>query len=973
MALQAGTRLGTYEIVALLGKGGMGEVYRARDVDLGRDVAIKILPAVWVSDPDRRARFDREARVLASLNHPHIGAIYGIAESGGVRALVLELVEGLTLAEWLTGAGRSSQPTPRLRRSADQPPSKATAVRRSDAKAEDSAKSEDRPDSGGRPGSGGSKSDRFRPDAGGERSLDRPGAARALPVPEALIIARQIADALDAAHEKGIIHRDLKPANIKITPDGTVKVLDFGLATYQAGSASGPDEAPGELGLATQVVTLSGTLPGAILGTVGYMSPEQARGQAVDKRADIWAFGCVLFEALTGGRAFVRESMSDTLVAILEREPEWTALPTATPVSVRRLLERCLEKDPRQRLRDIGDAKFELDEAFASPETAPAENVRRTTVRTSAQWIAAIGVTAIASGIVAWDLKPRTSSETSNSVARAVIVPPPAAPLAVDASPIALSPDGRTVAYVAGRGMTRQIYVRDLDQFAGVPIPGTLGGRSPFFSPDGQWIGFASAGKLRKVLRRGGSPLTISDAAGMYSTSSEPRWEADDTIIFTPSLGAGIFRVSAAGGTPSVVTTLAEGESSHRWPQLLPGGKALLFCVTRSGDTQVQVQSLETGQRKILASGAAAAYLPTGHLAYFQAGTLMAAPFDPVRLEVTGAPVVVLSGVMEMPALRNSAVPSFPHVSFSTGGALAYVPARPQPRQNSLTWVDRAGVETPAGPSGGTYFQPRLSPDGRRVAVTVRGPETDDVWLYDLSRQAWTRFTSQGSSAFPVWSPDGRALTYTSSRTGRDNMYRRALDGGGPEEHLLVSDRPNYPFSFSPDGTLIFVEISIPSAQDIWFLGAGEKKASSLVETTFAEGAPAFSPDGRLLAYVSNESGRNEIYVRPFRGAGEKVTISNEGGNETIWSKDGRELFYRSGDAMMAVDITTTPALSVGRPRRLFEKRYELSLALWPNYDVTPDGQRFLMVRRVDEDEDPAQINVVLNWRDELRKLVSTK
>jgi serine/threonine protein kinase len=948
MALQPGTRLGSYEIVALLGRGGMGEVYRARDVDLGRDVAIKILPEMWLTDPDRRARFDREARVLASLNHPHIGAIYGIAESSGVRALVLELVEGQTLSERLAGAGRSNQPSPRLRRSA-----------------ESSAKAEGHPltDAGG------------RPDAHIEMSSERHGARRALSVPEALTIARQIADALDAAHEKGIIHRDLKPANIKITPDGVVKVLDFGLATHQVGSAGGSDEAmPGELGLGTQIVTLSGTRPGAILGTVGYMSPEQARGHAVDKRADIWAFGCVLFEALTGGRAFARDSMSDTLVAILERDPEWKALPTTTPVTVRRLIERCLSKDPKQRLRDIGDAKLEIDEALASPDTAPAESVRRTTVQTSAPWIAAIAVTAIASGIIAWGLKPRTSSERSNSVERVVIVPPPAAPLAVDASPIALSPDGRAVAYVAGRGMTRQIYVRDLDQFASVPIPGTEGGRSPFFSPDGQWIGFASAGKLRKVLRRGGTPLTISDAAGMYSTSSEPRWEADDTIIFTPSLGAGIFRVSAAGGgTPSVVTTLAEGESSHRWPQLLPGGKALLFSVTRSGDTQVQVQSLETGQRKTLASGAAAAYLPTGHLAYFQASTLMAVPFDPVRLETKGTPMVVLSGVMEMPSLRNSAVPSFPHVSFSAAGALAYVPASPRPRQNALTWVDRTGAETPTGASGGTYFQPRVSPDGRRLAVTVRGPEHDDVWLYDLSRQAWTRFTSQGSSAFPVWSPDGRALTYTSSRTGRDNMYRRALDGGGPEEHLLVSDRPNYPFSFSPDGTLTFVEVSIPTAQDIWFLGAGEKKASSLVETPFAEGAPAFSPDGRLLAYVSNESGRNEIYVRPFRGAGEKVTISTEGGNETIWSRNGRELFYRSGDAMMAVDITMTPALSVGRPRRLFAKRYELSLALWPNYDVTPNGQRFLMVKRVDEDEDPAQINVVLNWLNELRQLVPTK
>ena len=544
-------------------------------------------------------------------------------------------------------------------------------------------------------------------------------------------------------------------------------------------------------------------------------------------------------------------------------------------------------------------------------------------------------------------------------------------PLAVDAAQIAVSPDGRSVAYVAGRGSHTQIYVRDLNQFNSTPIPGTEGGSNPFFSPDSQWLGFSASGRLMKVLRKGGTPVTVSEVSGVVTWQSAPKWEVDDTILFTPTVGAGIWRVAAGGGTPTAVTSLTGSESSHRWPQLLPGGKALLFSAfTGSDEAQVYIQPLGDGPRRPLFKGSGATFLPTGHLAYVQAGTLMAVPFDAARLEVRGPPVAVLSGIMEMNRLRNSGLGNqAPQVSFSAAGTLAYVPAG-TPKQTTLVWVDRTGVETPTKASGGAYYQPRISPDGQRVAVTVRGADHDDVWMYDLTRETWSRFTSTGNNAFPLWAPDGRTLTYVSDKNSLDNMYRRSLDGGA-EERLLTSDRPNYPFSWSRDGVLMFVSISLRSAQDLWILRTGaERKATPFLETPFVEGAPALSPDGRWVAYVSGESGRSEIHVMPFLGSGEKLTISTEGGNEPVWSRNGRELFYRSGDAMMAVEVTTSPLLSAGRPRRLFERPYEVSHALWPDYDVSTDGQRFLLVKAIESFDAPAQINVVLDWSDELKRLV---
>jgi serine/threonine protein kinase len=932
MVVRAGSHVGAYEIVALLGTGGMGEVYRAHDGTLGREVALKILPEEWLTDPDRRARLDREARVLAALNHPHIGAIYGIEDAaidGGrhIRALVLELVEGETLADRIAeGSGLRAQSSGRYQSSTTRPSASSA-----------------------------------RPNKG-------------LEVAEALKIAQQIADALDAAHEKGIIHRDLKPANIKITPDGTVKVLDFGLATFSSGAAGAWTQ--GSTSLATQapVVPLEGTREGVILGTAGYMSPEQARGRAVDKRTDIWAFGCVLFEMLTGRAPFARDTPSDSLAAVLDREPDWSALPAATPVSVRRLLERCLAKDPKRRLRDVGDAGLEMEESLSSPAPLRSDRSRRSTASEWMKWIAALGATAAVTGLVVWSTKSRQapSASTVGAITQFVIATAPTDPLALDNTAIAMSADGRSVAYVAGRGNRKRIYLREVDKFTSTPIAGTDGGFYPFFSPDGQWVGFFADRKMKKVLRSGGTPQTIAEPTGANNITAS--WDTQDTILFTPIVGSGIWRTSSAGGSSTVLTTLMENESSHAWPQLLPDGRTLLFsAVVPSGDPQVYVQPLDTGERRPLVRGFAARYLPSGHLIYAQGGTVLAVPFDATRRELTGTPVAVRSDVMQVARLRNSAATSLvPQITFSHSGAMAYVPGNSQRSKTALVWVDRAGLEQSTVASGATYFQPRLSPDNQRLAVTIGGSDHDDVWLHDLARGTWSRFTSEANSGFPAWTSDGQRLTYASDRAGSFNMYSRPLDGSAKEERLSPSSRVNFPFSWSPDGFLAFVAVQGRAVQSIHVLHKDRRnEATPFVETGFGEGAPAFSPDGHRIAYVSAESGRNEIYVRRFPGGAESVTISTEGGNEPVWSRNGKELFYRTGDDLMAVDIATGPAFSAGKPRLLFKKSYEQSLALWPAYDVSSDGQRFVMVKRLDQDDPPAQINVVTNWFDELKRVVA--
>jgi hypothetical protein len=887
--LQPGDRVGPYTVTGELGAGGMGEVYRARDAKLGRDVAIKILPRIFTSDPERLARFEREARMLASLSHPHIGAIYGLEESDNIRALVLELVEGPTVADRL--------------------------------------------------------------------------AKGPLPVTEALGIATQIADALEAAHDKGIIHRDLKPANIKITSAGVVKVLDFGLAKAAVGSEAGVTQSP--------TVTVGATREGAIFGTAAYMSPEQARGKAVDKRTDIWAFGCVLYELLTGKDAFRGETVSDTIAAVLEREPDWQVLPPETPAKIRDLLRRCLQKDCQHRLRDIGDARIEVEEALAAPAmTEPSAAAKGIGLRWQGAllWGLSFLLLAVVTGLAIWNLKPTPP----RPVSRFTITLPPEQQLAgLENGPaVALSPDGTQLAYAARQGATQQLYLRAMDGLEAKPIPGTEGVVNPFFSPDGQWVGFFAGGKLKKVSVSGGTALTLGDAPSPHGAS----WGNHGMIAFAPENVSVLQQVPDVGGVRQPLTRFEKGEVLQRWPEFLPGGKAVLFAAGTNAlnfsNAQVAVQSVGTGQRRNLIQGAThPLYAPPGHLVYAQGGSLMAVPFDPQRLTATGVAVPVVEGVLQSP------VSGAAQYSFSATGSLVYVPGGVQSAPSRLAWVSRNGAEQPLAAPAHAYRGPRLSPDGRRVAVSIVEQETQ-MWLYDLARDTLTRFTFEGHANYSLaWTPDGKRIALNSNKEGPLNLFWQLADGSGSLERLTTNENTHAPVSWSPDGQLLaFFEVNPTTGYDIWVLRLGDRKAQPFLRTPFNESVPQFSPDGRWLAYLSDESGRYEIYVQPYPGPGAKWQISTEGGTEPLWNRSGRELFYRNGDKMMAVDIATQPGFTAGKPRMLFEGQYLPTPATFPNYDVAPDGQRFLMLKPSEQTASaPTQINVVLNWTEELKRLVPTR
>ncbi len=899
MALSPGTRLGPYEILSPLGAGGMGEVYRARDPRLGREVAVKVLPSAFSGDPERLARFEREAQLLASLNHPNIAAIHGLEESNGVRYLVLELVPGETLAELL--------------------------------------------------------------------------AAGPLTTEAALGISRQIAEALEAAHEKGIAHRDLKPANVKVTPEGKVKVLDFGLAKAFAGDSSATDLSQ------SPTVTRGATREGVVLGTAAYMSPEQARGKPLDKRTDIWSFGCVVYEALTGRQAFSGETVSDTIAAILGRDPDWQALPETTPANIQLLLRRCLQKDVTRRLRDIGDARIEIEERLNSsgallPSTAGISAPKRGRRQRAVSWSLAV-LAALSIGVALWSLM-RAPRTPTRSIARVVVPLPPTDRLALGALPvIALSSDGTRLVYVANHGGSTHLYVRSIDRFEAALVPGTDGAESPFFSPDGQSVGFFAEGKLKKVSLSGGAPLTLCSAPVNRGGS----WGLDDSIIFAPSITWGLFRVSSAGGTPKPLTVpdRKKGEYGHRWPEILPGGKAVLFTVwtgTSFDDARIAVVSLETGERRVLIEGGTyARYVPSGHLVYARAGGLLAVPFDLNRLEVTGPSVSIFEGVSMNPTFGGA------EFSSSADGSLAYVPGGLRVGEETLVWVDRKGVAQtlPAPPRG--YMSPRLSPDGQRLAVAIVGTNIG-LWIYDLARGTLTRLIASGPIPFPIWTPDGKHLTFTSALGGALNLYWMPADGSGAAEPLTRSEDAQWPGSWSPNGqVLAFTEADPTTGYDIWVLGldgdpstplGAGRKARPFLQTASNEYLPMFSPDGRWLVYGSDESGRQEIYVRPFPGPGGKLQISTEGGTELMWARNGRELFYRNGDKMMAVAVETKPTFAAAKPKLLFEGHYEPGVfAYEPNYDVAPDGQRFLMIKGSEQESAATQINVVENWSEELRRL----
>ncbi len=885
-----GHNLGPYRIVDLLGRGGMGEVYRAHDTTLGRDVAIKILPSVFTTDADRRARFDREARVLAALNHAHIGAIYGVQETDGVRALVLELVEGDTLAERLTRGPIS--------------------------------------------------------------------------INEALRIARQIAEALEAAHDKGIVHRDLKPANIKITPQGVVKVLDFGLAKATSGESSSPDLSH------SPTITGAGTRAGLILGTAAYMSPEQARGQIVDKRTDIWAFGCVLFEMLTGRALFARETITDTLAAIVDRDPSWDALPASTPPAVRHLIERCLEKDSKQRLRDIGEARIEIEDILgARSGTRAADAMARSQQRPRWSIVASL-VPLILVGAVAWMARsvlpgqtPRTSRTTIAASGLTAVSPN---------SRLALTPDGTRVVYIGNDGT--QIFVHPLNGLdqttiftSAVPLNWVC------VSPDGRWVAFLDGLQLKKVALTGGPAETI--AVGVVLAGAT--WAPDDTIIFGDNnLATGLQRVSASGGEVAALTRpdKARGDRDHLWPEMLPGGRAVLFTITAStGGTdaaQVAVLDLATGKQTVVVRGGSHAhYVPSGHLVYAAGGTLRAIPFDLARMETRGTPVTMLPRLVT----SNQGAGNF---FVAANGTLAYVDA-PEllTTADTIVWVDRQGKEEALGAPARAYSGPRVSRDGMRVAVSI-ADQTNSIWIWDLGRAALSRLTFDPAfGGFPVWAPDGRRLFFNSIGSGVFSIFSQSLDGTAAAEALITGSSAGLlPTGVTPDGRQLLFD---QAGRDLMVLALDSTRTvRPLIQTPFIERNGVVSPDGRWLAYESDiDSGRLEIYVRPFPDVKAGLwQISTDGGRRPLWAPGGGELFYVAPDrALMAVPVDGRGTTwSHGRATKVVEGVYQTGGSnSIRTYDVSPDGKRFLVVKRPADQPSP-RIVVIENWLEELKARVPT-
>lgn len=909
MPLAPGAVVGPYEIVSLIGAGGMGEVYRARDPRLKRDVALKTLPAPFAADAERLTRFEREARLLASVNHPSIAAIYGLEEADGSRFIVLELVEGGTLADRLRGGP--------------------------------------------------------------------------LPVADALRIAREIADAVHAAHEKGIVHRDLKPANVALAGGTTPKVLDFGVA-----KAFVAEE---------EATTLhGGTAAGLVVGTLAYMSPEQARGAAVDRRSDIWSFGCVLYEMLTGRAAFAGRSATDVMVAILEREPDFSQLPAGTPTRVRWLLRRCLEKDPARRLHDLADARIELDEALADPrgDTGTGVAAAASRDRRRGREVIAWGLAALASiGLAAVLLLNRTSPEPSDGTPdvyrSAVILPAGIQFTDVDpAARFALSPDGRRLALVAtdASGIP-MLWIRPLDSLAAQPLAGTEGASYPFWSSDGRSVAFiarmpsqgvvGSGGRLRRVDVSGGQPVTLSDA----TFNAPGAWNRDGVILFTPGGNSPLCRLQASsGGKPVPVTTLdpESGDVQHSLPSFLPDGRHFLFTAigSRTGANEargVYLGSLDGKQapRLLIEAGSQGRYA-SGHVLFLRDATLFAQRFDPDALRLDGSAFPLAEGV-QITTRVSGGTGAF---SVSDTGVLVYQTGLGV--RSQLAWRDRAG--RPLGDLGGQadYADVALSPDGARVMVSALDPQlgTRDLHVFDVSRGVHERFTSERSDDYaPVWSPGGDRVAFTSAREGSIEIYERSLNGTTPERRLDSggSRLGKFAASWSQDGHLLFIAGGRAMARsDIHAMRmTGEARPRPILESPSVETQAKVSPDGRWLAFATNDSGRMEVYVSPFPGPAPRQRVSLQGGGWPRWRRDGRELFFlvqrgRATEyAVMAVSVAPAPGpsgLRLGAPSPLFDMRLRpLGRLDAYSYDVSADGQRFLFNTFVEE-ATSSGLTLVVNW-----------
>jgi Tol biopolymer transport system component len=871
-----GTRLAHYEITSHLGTGGMGEVYQATDLKLGRSVAIKLLPTAFASDQERLSRFRREAQVLASLNHPNIAQIYGLEESGDTRCIVMELVEGETLQ---------------------------TRIKRGP-----------------------------------------------LPADEAVTIAKQIAEALEAAHEKGVVHRDLKPGNVMLTADGRVKVLDFGLAK----GMSGANASSATSSNSPTMASMAATNAGVILGTAAYMSPEQARGKTVDRRSDIWAFGAVLYEMLTGHRAFPGDDLTDTLASVVKLDPKWDAFGANVPSRVRQVVRVCLQKDPRQRAQAIGDMRLALEGAFetATPHTAAAP------ARTQWLW-PAVAVAAVLLAAISAIPAMRYLRETAASETRLQVV----TPLSPAPTEFALSPDGRRIVFVASGDGTQRLWLRDLDKTDAQPMMGTDGADFPFWSGDGRSIGYFASGKLFRIEAAGGLPQVVANA----SAGRGGAWNASGTIIFAPSNGP-LLRVAASGGDPVAVTRLDSArQTSHRFPQFLPDGRHFLFYVQGTAEAAgIYLASLDGPDglnggepKRLAASSTGGAYLSPDRVIFVKEGALVAQRLDVAGGVLTGDPLTISDQVAFVGGTNQGGF------SVSADGRIAY---RATTAPSQLSWFDRMGKALGvATEPDSSLASPELSPDGRRVAVQRKVQNNTDIWLRDLARSSFTRFTVHpAGEQMPVWSPEGSRIVFESNRAGAGNLYVKASNGVGAEELLLETPNNKAAQSWSKDGRfLLYVEVDPKTGNDLWVLDlmGNDRKPRAVANSASDERMGQFSPDGRWVAYATNESGRFEIVVQPFPEPANKWQVSTNGGSQPRWRADSKELYFLAPDGkLMATPVTASgPRFEAGSPAPLFPTRLAGTPTIFSaEYAVAADG-RFLINQPV-EDFSAAAITIIQNW-----------
>jgi Tol biopolymer transport system component len=892
MALSAGTRLGPYEILDAIGAGGMGEVYRARDSRLGRDVALKVLPEAFARDPDRMVRFEREAKVLASLNHPNIASLYGLEESNGARALVMELVEGPTLS------ARIQQGS--------------------------------------------------------------------LPLAEALPVAKQIAEGLEYAHERSIIHRDLKPSNVKLTPEGQVKILDFGLAKALEGESTEEELRN------SPTLSAAATRAGVLLGTAAYMSPEQARCKRVDRRTDIWAFGCVLYEMLSGLLAFGGETTSDILACVIRAEPDWSSLPASVPSRLRELLRRCFQKDPKQRLQAIGEARVTIEELLAgSPDvtafTAPTDAHLK--LRERLAWSTAVALLAIAALLLAigyFSSMPKPAQPVVSQIGapentKFVLA-------GMSAGPPVVSPDGNWLAFAARGADGRQVlWVRSLDGITEQPLAGTEGATFPFWSSDSRSLAFFANGKLNRIDASGGPLLALCDAVSGRGGS----WGPDGTILFA-LLSGPIFRVPASGGTPQPITKLTGSlnQFSHRWPQFLPDGKHFLFLgqATSSGDSTMYAGSLDSGEPKVLLRNESnAIYAPPGYLLFLRQETLLAQPFDANKLQLTGeaAPLAGHGGVDSNMAKGNFSV--------SENGILVY--ANGSMSEARLLWFDRSGKQLAETAGVDLYGFPRISPDGRKLVVSkLSAASSSGIWIFDLNHNTSSRLTFfAGKDAMPVWSPDDKFIAFASNQGANRHIYQQAANGSGTATPLVAAQGDEILPSWSSDGRYLVFQSHSNQGNSPWEIWAaplfGDRKTFPVAQNPhFLQGDAALSPDGKWLAYDTDETGRPEVYLMPFLHGGGKWQLSTSGGGCSRWRADGKELFYMSLDnKLMSVEISEqASSVVIGKVQPLFQAN-PVPRAPECMYDVTPDGQKFVVVTLALE-PGSQPLTLTLNWPALLKK-----